>query len=115
MKFFSRRPSLLLFLPAFTVWNLIYSIYDPFLNEKPLFHKKFLHLTFFGHFVLFRSSLNTTSPNIGGTDGCMGRPPRGDGCMGRPPPQILERPSPPAPLSLRPCLQSTNSERSMLY
>src|SRR6218665_910590 len=46
-------------------------LYDPFLGEKPLFHKchKNSFVYIFKHFVLFRASHNTTSPNIGGIGG----------------------------------------------
>src|SRR6218665_2755619 len=55
-------------LPVSTVYIVHHvSVYDPFLNEKPLFHKKFPSSHLFkvtSHFS--RASLNTTSPNIGG-------------------------------------------------
>ena len=90
-KIFILTPSILVFRLS-TIWNLIYTIQDPFLNEKPLFHnKKFLHLTFLITLYFSRTSLNTTSPNICGTDACA-----------VPPPQILGRTVPQFPLSLRP-------------
>src|SRR6218665_2560535 len=46
--------------------TFLYTMYDPFLHNKPLFRQKFIHLTFFSHFVLSRAFHNTTSPNIGG-------------------------------------------------
>src|SRR6218665_457915 len=65
--FFSHQPSFVCLLSVSTLRYLIYTNYDSFLDEKPLSqNKKFLHVTFFKHSVLSRTSHNTTSPNIGG-------------------------------------------------
>ena len=84
---FSHRPHFVCLLPVSTVWNLIYNTYDPFLHETPLYqNKKFLHHTFFSHFILCHASNNTTSRNIGGTD-----------AWAVPPPQIFGETFPPFP------------------
>ena len=50
-------------------WNLIGGIYNPFLDQKPIFHNNKIPLhTFFTQFVLWLTSDNSTSRNIVGTD-----------------------------------------------
>ena len=67
MTFFSHRLLFVCLLPVSTVLNLIYNIYDPFDDQKPLFqNKKFLLEFFFSQFVLYLTSNNSTSRNIGG-------------------------------------------------
>ena len=74
IPFFSPRLCFVCFLPASTVSNLIYrpNMYDPynydhFLDQKPLFQiKNFLLEASFCQFVLYLTSNNSTSRNIGG-------------------------------------------------
>src|SRR6218665_3242272 len=48
--------------------KVLYTVYDPFLADKPLFHTKNSFVSpYFSHFELFGASFNTTSPNIGAT------------------------------------------------
>src|SRR6218665_1574878 len=72
MTFFKEKIHFLVvdrILSVFTVWNLIYNIYGPFLDENPLFHRKYSFVTpFFNQFILSHASENTTTRNIGGTD-----------------------------------------------
>ena len=101
--FFSNRPSFVCLLPVSTVWNLmiyvtvwyiiigLYSIIThvwPFCSRKPLFHKKFVHLTFFSHFITLLLKI------LGGW-------------MHGPSPHLKFGGSVPQPLlSLRPCTQT---------
>ena len=72
MIFFSHRPhSLCICLSLWCLYilsNLIYTIYRPFLQEKPLSQKKVIQ------FVISHASDNTTSPNIDWGDGYISRP-----------------------------------------
>ena len=65
MTFFSYR---FYFVCLYTVLNLIFNIinYDHFLDQKPVFHNKTFFL--FSQFVLYLTSNNSTSQNIGGTN-----------------------------------------------
>ena len=76
----------------FTLWNVVYD--PPFFTRKtPISENNSFIAPFFTLFVLSRTSDNTTSQNIGGTD-----------TWAIPPPQILGGPSPSLPLGLRPWL-----------
>src|SRR6218665_166046 len=89
MTFFSNRPYFVYFSLSLLKSDVIYNIYDPFLDQKPLLQKQNSFTTpSLTQFVLSHTSNNTTSQNIGAR---MHRP--------SPPPQILgDRP----PISLHP-------------
>src|SRR6218665_999538 len=56
------------FLPLFTLYNLIYNIYGPFLDENLYFRTNSFMTPFCTQFVLSHAYNNTTSRNIGGKD-----------------------------------------------
>src|SRR6218665_901094 len=71
----------------FHMFTMLNVVYDHFLTRKT---------QFFTLFMLSRTSDNTTSQNIGGTN-----------AWAVPPPQILGDRSPQSPLGLRPCLRQS--------
>ena len=65
--YLSHQPYLFLCLSVFTVWNVIYNIYGPFLTRKTsISDKKILDHTFFTQLLLSHASNNTTYRNSGG-------------------------------------------------
>jgi|SRR6218665_1533785 len=86
--------------------KVLYTVYDPSLADKPLFHTKNSFVSpYFSHFVLSGASFNTTSPNIGETDAWAVSLVRI--------PQILGGPFLQSPLSLRPCYNFVHSQKNL--